>query len=80
MCGGLFFTIFLSALILDVQNVNFKCIQILFYLHQDLFNPNKDVRTLSLKVDQDIGFSSSNEATLGELFLGFLNYYANIFS
>ncbi|XP_059149833.1 poly(A) RNA polymerase GLD2-like [Physella acuta] len=49
-------------------------------LKPNLFNTQTDVRRLSLKFDEvTASFTTKNTATLGELFLGFLNYYGNIF-
>ena len=38
---------------------------------------SRDLR--ELKFDMDIDFKSENEEMLGDLFLGFLSYYANKF-
>ncbi|CAG5127641.1 unnamed protein product, partial [Candidula unifasciata] len=46
----------------------------------ELFDPSLDVRQLSLNFEPYLDFVSENRATLGELFLGFLDYYANQFS
>ncbi|BFZ01769.1 hypothetical protein BsWGS_04809 [Bradybaena similaris] len=46
----------------------------------ELFDLTLDVRQLSLNFEPYLDFVSENRATLGELFLGFLNYYANQFS
>ena len=48
--------------------------QILF---QDMFRRDFDVRNLSLSMKDKADFTSKNKESLGELFLGFLNYYAN---
>ena len=48
-------------------------------LSQNLFDKGRDVRELSLSMENVVEFTSKNTSTLGELFLGFLNYYANIF-
>jgi poly(A) RNA polymerase GLD2 len=49
-------------------------------IRPELFDPKIDVRNLSLRFNNVIDFTSKNRATLGELFLGFLNYYSNVFS
>ncbi|XP_005110337.1 poly(A) RNA polymerase GLD2 [Aplysia californica] len=49
-------------------------------LQPDMFSSSRDVRKLSLSMEDVVDFSSQNAATLGELFLGFLNYYANVFN
>lgn len=49
-------------------------------LKPHLFSTQSDVCRLSLNFEPDnVKFESKNVATLGELFLGFLNYYSNIF-
>ncbi|KAK3789528.1 hypothetical protein RRG08_004598 [Elysia crispata] len=42
----------------------------------EMYSPKIDVRKLSLNLQDRVTFTSQNQATLGELFLGFLNYYA----
>ncbi|KAK3099035.1 hypothetical protein FSP39_025459 [Pinctada imbricata] len=44
---------------------------------EDVFSTDRDIR--DLRFDTSIVFKSENEQTLGDLFLGFLDYYANSF-
>jgi len=46
----------------------------------NMFSAHSDVRHLSLTMEELVQYKSQNTATLGELFLGFLNYYANEFN
>ncbi|RUS90528.1 hypothetical protein EGW08_001705 [Elysia chlorotica] len=46
----------------------------------EMYSPKIDVRRLSLSLQDKIDFTSQNQATLGELFLGFLNYYSFVFA
>lgn len=47
--------------------------------YPDKFNPRKDIRLLTLN-DQIPQMSFGNQMTLGELFIGFLDYYTNVFN
>ncbi|GFO36881.1 poly(a) RNA polymerase gld-2-like protein a [Plakobranchus ocellatus] len=49
-------------------------------LKPEMFSSKTDVRKLSLSLQEKANFTSKNQATLGELFLGFLNYYTYVFS
>lgn len=45
----------------------------------EVYSQSVDIRKLSLSLEDKANFTSQNQATLGELFLGFLNYYSYVF-
>ncbi|ESO98294.1 hypothetical protein LOTGIDRAFT_64710, partial [Lottia gigantea] len=54
-----------------------KVLPSLHKLHPEMFSSTSDIR--QLKLNENLKFETKNNQSLGELFLGFLDYYSNKF-
>lgn len=70
-----------SLCLMVIHYLQFSCkppvLPSLQALYPDIFHSKSDVR--ALRFDHQLKYSSKNEQTLGDLFLGFLEYYTNNF-
>ncbi|GFS17171.1 poly(A) RNA polymerase gld-2-like protein A [Elysia marginata] len=64
----------------DATGIKPPVLPCLQQMKPEMFSQKIDVRKLSLSLHDKPNFTSLNQATLGELFLGFLNYYSFVFS